>query len=316
MTEQGPKARRIGMLALSVATALALAPAGAWAARVPWSTPVNDATGKPMPIALPATTAGFIPAAPTAAAPAPATVANPVPVAPVAPSRVALAANPPSALPVGQPGVAVAAATSGRTGVPVGVTGLPEIPAGDVLVITARAPARGRALSRRDLTTLRDHIQRLLSPAGTATVSYAQHAITVRDTPARERDVEHYLARINRHPADYGYRLRYRVLAPAMASAPAKPKPPYTLKAGQTLSHALAQYVAAHGWTLVWNVRNDYVLSQPFPIPRRDGVIAGVSYVMKAYQAQGGLLGDAPVFAMPNHVVVIKPMTVSLEQSR
>lgn len=320
MCEQGPKARLIGMLALSVTTALALAPVGAQAAGDAWSAPVNDATGKPVPIVLPATRAGFVHAGPGPDVQALTPVVRQITSAPASSQSVVLGKAAPSALPgVRTTAAAVAEGRSGQTGVPVGVTGLPQIPVGDVLVITARAPAPQAApLTRRDLDALNEHVKGMLTPAGHTVVSYTSHSITVSDTPAGERGVEGYLARINSRPALYGYQVRYHVQVPSsdVTSVTTKPKPPYLLQPGETLSHALAQYVALHGWKLVWGIKNDYVLSDPFPIPGKDDLISGVSYVVKAYQAQGGLLGDAPVFAMPNHVVVIKPMTVSMEQAR
>lgn len=91
----------------------------------------------------------------------------------------------------------------------------------------------------------------------------------------------------------------------ATASAPAAPRG-YVLQRGETLSHALEGYVASLGWTLRWNIHDDYVLDAPFPIPPGDDVIHGVTYVVRAYQSQGGLLSATPMFAMPNHVVVIE----------
>ncbi|WP_168708860.1 TcpQ domain-containing protein [Metallibacterium scheffleri] len=308
------------MLALSVMAALTLVSIGAQAAGETWSAPVNDATGKPVPIVLPATTSGFEHAEPAASSTAAAPHAMHVRRAPASPWRAVPDKAAPSALPDTMTRATGTAGNHGQTGVPDGVTALPQIPAGDLLVITARAPARAAPLSRRELDVLNARVKRVLTPAGHTTVSYASHSITVSDTPAGERGVEGYLAHINSRPAVYGYRVRYHVEAPQVPlsgvamSTPATP--PFMLKPGETLSHALAQYVALHGWKLVWSIKNDYVLSDPFPIPGRDDVISGVSYVVKAYQAQGGLLGDAPVFAVPNHVVVIRPMTVSMEQAR
>lgn len=91
-------------------------------------------------------------------------------------------------------------------------------------------------------------------------------------------------------------------------SAPRAPAPAgdYVLPRGVPLSHALESYVSSLGWTLRWNIHDDYVLDAPFPIPQGDDVIKGVTYVVRAYQSQGGLLGATPMFAMPNHVVVIQ----------
>lgn len=104
--------------------------------------------------------------------------------------------------------------------------------------------------------------------------------------------------------------------AGAAAHAPAYPKvdptpATYTLPAHMLLSKALARYVTHEGWALKWNIPDDYMLDAPFPIPGSDDVIAGVSYVVKAYKLQGGMLGEAPCFAKPNHVVVMVPSTAA-----
>ena len=317
MRQQGPEARRIRLIALCWMPALALAAAGARAAGEPWSAPVNDATGKPLPVTLPATTTGFRPGEPVQGVPSMTPADRPMTLPRPAPAGIAADA-PPSAMPSVSAPATASPRPSGPTGVPRGVTALPQIPPGDVLVVTARAPAPAAALPRRDLDRLNASIQRRLTPRGRTTISYRTDAITVRDTPAGEHAVEAYLAAIDRHPGAYGYRVRYRAVAMplARAAAPSKPKPPYTLKPGEPLSRALAGYVAQHGWTLVWAVKTDYRLAAPLPIPAADHLIAGVSYVVRAYQAQGGLLGDTPVFRTPNHVVVIEPMTASMEHSQ
>ncbi|TAN03129.1 MAG: hypothetical protein EPN36_14120 [Rhodanobacteraceae bacterium] len=105
-------------------------------------------------------------------------------------------------------------------------------------------------------------------------------------------------------------------VAPAAAPAPAYPKvdpvpASYTLPAHMLLSKALARYVTHEGWTLKWNIPDDYMLDAPFPIPGSDDVISGVTYVVNAYKVQGGMLGEAPCFAKPNHVVVMVPSTAA-----
>lgn len=79
----------------------------------------------------------------------------------------------------------------------------------------------------------------------------------------------------------------------------------YVIPAGTMLSDGLAQYVKRFGWSMRWNVPEDYRLDAALPIPM-DTVTDGVGYVMRAYQAQGGLVNDVSVFSTPNKVVVIK----------
>jgi hypothetical protein len=80
----------------------------------------------------------------------------------------------------------------------------------------------------------------------------------------------------------------------------------YVIPAGTMLSKGLADYVKRFGWSIRWNIKEDYLLDAPFPIPA-GGVTSGITYVMRAYQSQGGLLGNVPMFATPNRVVVIEP---------
>lgn len=89
----------------------------------------------------------------------------------------------------------------------------------------------------------------------------------------------------------------------------------YTLPAHTLLSKALAKYVAAKGWSLKWDIQDDYMLDAPFPIPGSDDVIAGVSYVVGAYKQQGGMLGATALFARPNHVVAILPTTAATQEN-
>lgn len=81
------------------------------------------------------------------------------------------------------------------------------------------------------------------------------------------------------------------------------------LRAGGTLSEALTQYADRKGWTLRWQLEDDYMLDVDVPIPPMD-LIDGVTYVVRAYQAQGGLIGVVPRFARSNKVVVIEKMNV------
>lgn len=81
------------------------------------------------------------------------------------------------------------------------------------------------------------------------------------------------------------------------------------LRAGGTLSEAMTAYVERKGWSLRWQLDDDYMLDVDIPIPPMD-LIDGVTYVVRAYQAQGGLIGVVPRFARSNQVVVIEKMNV------
>lgn len=81
------------------------------------------------------------------------------------------------------------------------------------------------------------------------------------------------------------------------------------LAAGSNVSEAMAAYVERNGWTLRWLIDEDYVLDADLPIPAMD-LIDGVTYVIRAYQAQGGMRGVSPRFARGNNVVVIEQMSV------
>jgi hypothetical protein len=97
--------------------------------------------------------------------------------------------------------------------------------------------------------------------------------------------------------------------APISAVPAADPAGGYVIPAGTMLSAGLSKYVQALGWTMKWNITDDYMLDEPLPIPA-GSVIDGVSFVVRTYQSQGGLMGDIPLFAKPNHVVVIQPASV------
>lgn len=83
----------------------------------------------------------------------------------------------------------------------------------------------------------------------------------------------------------------------------------HVLKAGMSLSEAMEEYVAERGWSIRWMLKEDYLLDADVPVPPLD-VIDGVTWVVTAYQQQGGLRGVTPRFATPNKVVVIEAMNV------
>lgn len=97
---------------------------------------------------------------------------------------------------------------------------------------------------------------------------------------------------------------------------PAKPAPVTSgvLHAGDNLSAALEAYAKRGGWSLRWNIDSDYVLDADIPLPQGD-VIQGITWVVRTYQAQGGLEGVVPRFAKGNHVVVIESMDVREQES-
>lgn len=81
------------------------------------------------------------------------------------------------------------------------------------------------------------------------------------------------------------------------------------LPAGSRLSVALERYVRERGWDLRWQIDEDYVLDANLPIPAAD-LIESVTWVVHAYQSQGGMYGVVPRFARSNRVVVIEKMDV------
>lgn len=81
------------------------------------------------------------------------------------------------------------------------------------------------------------------------------------------------------------------------------------IRAGETLSDGLAKYVAKSGWTMRWNIDQDYVLDVDLALPDTD-IIDTVTWVVRTYQQQGGLEGVVPRFAKGNKVVVIEDMNV------
>lgn len=84
---------------------------------------------------------------------------------------------------------------------------------------------------------------------------------------------------------------------------------PHILAKGLRLSEALHQYAGARGWDLRWLIEEDYIIDVDVPIPAVD-VIDGVTWVVQAYQSQGGLRGVTPRFARGNSVAVIEKMDV------
>jgi len=99
---------------------------------------------------------------------------------------------------------------------------------------------------------------------------------------------------------------------PSMGHTSAHGDLAYAIPAGTMLSRGLAAYVKRFGWSMRWNIPGDYMLDAQLPIPA-GSMAEGVAYVIRAYQAQGGMLGDEPVFAQPNKIVVIKPTSVQQE---
>ena len=94
-----------------------------------------------------------------------------------------------------------------------------------------------------------------------------------------------------------------------LAPAPSPMHTAEVLRAGTTLAEALADYAQRKGWTLKWQLDDDYMLDVDLPIPPMD-VIDGMTYVVRAYQAQGGLQGVVPRFARAINVVVVEKMRV------
>lgn len=98
--------------------------------------------------------------------------------------------------------------------------------------------------------------------------------------------------------------------APA-APAPAGPQPA-VLKGGERLSEALEKYAKAHGWDMRWLIDQDFMLDMDLPIPALD-VVDGIAYVIRAYQAKGGMSGVTPKFYKGNRVVAIEAMRAEAE---
>lgn len=94
-----------------------------------------------------------------------------------------------------------------------------------------------------------------------------------------------------------------------VAVAPIPDVRPDVLRAGMNLSDALKGYVEKRGWKMRWLIDQDYVLDVDLPVPSMN-LIDGVTWVVRAYQAQGGMEGVVPRFAKGNSVVVIEKMDV------
>lgn len=97
----------------------------------------------------------------------------------------------------------------------------------------------------------------------------------------------------------------------AVASHPAIPvPPPAVLRAGELLSEGLSRIATERGWSMRWNIPQDYVVDVQIPLPNESDLIPLITWVIRAYQAQGALEGVVPRFARGNRVVSIEPMTV------
>lgn len=91
---------------------------------------------------------------------------------------------------------------------------------------------------------------------------------------------------------------------PQIVPVKAAPKP-FTIAAGRRLSDGLAEYAKENGWELKWQIRQDYVLDAPLPIPQ--GTFKdGLTYVLRSYQSQGGLHNVISSLAEPNHIAVVR----------
>lgn len=82
----------------------------------------------------------------------------------------------------------------------------------------------------------------------------------------------------------------------------------YVIPSGVLLSQGLTDYAKRFGWSVRWLVADDYRVDVPLPIPP-GSLASGVTYVVRTYQSQGGLLGDFPRLAEPNKTIVMQPVT-------
>lgn len=82
----------------------------------------------------------------------------------------------------------------------------------------------------------------------------------------------------------------------------------FLIPAGKRLSEGLADYASTFGWRMRWQLAKDYVLDAPLPIPALS-LKEGLEYVLRTYQARGGLQGATFVLAEPNHIAVARPIT-------
>lgn len=89
----------------------------------------------------------------------------------------------------------------------------------------------------------------------------------------------------------------------------------YVLRAGTLLSESLRRYVKTQGWNaLRWNIDHDYLIEDDIPL--HGDMQTAVTGLVRAYQAQGGLMGVTPRFAEANRVVVFEPVDMSGDFSR
>lgn len=96
---------------------------------------------------------------------------------------------------------------------------------------------------------------------------------------------------------------------PLIIPVKAAPKT-FTIAAGRRLSDGLAEYARENGWELKWQIRQDYVLDAPLPIPS-GSFKDGLTYVLRSYQSQGGLHNVTSSLAEPNHVAVVRYASAS-----
>lgn len=96
---------------------------------------------------------------------------------------------------------------------------------------------------------------------------------------------------------------------PQVVPVKAAPRP-FVIAAGRRLSEGLADYAKENGWELRWQIQPDYVLDAPFPIPQST-FKEGLTYVLRAYQSQGGLHNVTSSLAEPNHVAVVRYASAS-----
>lgn len=84
----------------------------------------------------------------------------------------------------------------------------------------------------------------------------------------------------------------------------------YVLRAGTLLSESLRRYVKSQGWnSLRWNIDHDYFIEDDIPL--HGDMKTAITGLVRAYQAQGGLMGVTPRFAESNRVVVFEPVDMS-----
>jgi hypothetical protein len=77
------------------------------------------------------------------------------------------------------------------------------------------------------------------------------------------------------------------------------------LLSGDTLSSRLEKWLREHGWSLSWALDYDYFLEKDLPL-MGDTIDAKVEFILRAYQAQGGLTNARARIASANRVVVFE----------